>query len=152
MNTEEIVVSVVTAWDAEQIAALYRSAGWWETELDPASVIPALFTGSFAVAVAHDGNNRAVGMGRVLSDGVSDGYIQDVVVDPDCRGQGIGKRIVQLLTETCLQAGVAWIALIAEPDTHAFYEPLGFTVMKDYLPMKYEKLPIKNGDKTNDHT
>lgn len=140
MNTEDITVSVVPAWDAEQIVALYRSAGWWEEMSDAVTVIPALFDGSFAVAVAYTRDNRAVGMGRVLSDGVSDAYIQDVVVDPACRGgQGIGKRIIQLLVDTCRQAGITWIALIAEPGTHTFYAPpLGFTVMEDYLPMKYE--------------
>ena len=147
MNTGEITVSVVPAWDAEQIVALYRCAGWWEEESDAATVIPALFSGSFAVAVAYGRDNRAVGMGRILSDGISDAYIQDVVVDPACRGGGIGKRIVEVLVNTCRQAGITWISLIAEPGTYTFYEPLGFRVMKDYLPMKYE------GDNvTNDHT
>lgn len=147
MNTEEITVSVVPVWDAEEIATLYRFAGWWEEDSDAFTVIPALFSGSFAVAVAYGRDNKAVGMGRVLSDGISDAYIQDVVVNPRCRGQGIGKHIIQLLVETCLAAGITWIALIAEPGTHTFYAPLGFTVMEDYLPMKY-----KGDNVTNDHT
>ena len=138
MNTDECRVSVVTAWNAAEIAALYQSAGWWKPGLDPETVIPALFSGSFAFAVAYDKNNRAVGMGRVLSDGISDGYIQDVTVVPSWRGQGIGKRIIALLVATCLRAGVGWIALVAEPGMHTFYEPLGFTVMKDYVAMKYD--------------
>ncbi len=133
-------------WDAEDIVALYCSAGWWDGNTDAAAVISRIFTGSFAVVVAYDKDKRAVGMGRLISDGVADAYIQDVVVDPRCRVQGIGKRIVQLLVDTCLAAGITWIALIAEPGTHTFYTPLGFMAMENHLPMKYE------GDtKINDH-
>ena len=138
MNNEEITVSVVQAWDPEDIVALYCSAGWWDGNADAATVIAPLFTGSFAVVVAYDNDNKAVGMGRLISDGVADAYIQDVVVNPRCRGQGIGKRIVQLLIDTCKEAGITWIALIAEPGTHTFYAPLGFMPMDNHLPMKYE--------------
>lgn len=137
MNNDDITVLIVTAWDAEEIAALYQSAGWWDAKADPETVFPPLFRGSFAVVVAHDKNNRAVGMGRVISDGVSDAYLQDVTVAPEYRGQGIGKRIIALLVTTCLCAGVDWIALVAEPGINTFYETLGFTAMKDYIPMKY---------------
>ena len=138
MNTDECRVSVVTAWNAAEIAALYQSAGWWKPGLDPETVIPALFSGSFAFAVAYDKNNRAVGMGRVISDGVADAYLQDVTVAPEYRGLGIGTRIIALLVNTCLCAGVGWIALVAEPGAHTFYEHLGFTVMKDHIAMKYK--------------
>ncbi|MDE4907237.1 GNAT family N-acetyltransferase [Methanogenium marinum] len=144
MNTEEITVVVVDEWDAEDIVALYCSAGWWDGDADAASVILPLFKGSYAVVVAHDKDNKAVGMGRLISDGVADAYIQDVVVNPRCRGQGIGKRIVQLLVDTCHEAGITWIALIAEPGTHTFYTPLGFMPMDNHLPMKYEGVKENN--------
>ena len=69
----------------------------------------------------------------------------DVVVDSRCRGRGIGKRIIKELVFTCRKAGISWIALVAEPGTRSFYEPLGFTVMEDYTPMKY------TGDNTGDN-
>lgn len=137
MKGEEVTVAVVSSWDADEIIALYRAEGWWEETHHPEKIIAAIFSGSFAVAVAYDAGKRAVGMGRVLSDGVSDAYIQDVVVDSRCRGQGIGKRIIKELVLTCRKAGISWIALVAEPGTRNFYEPLGFTVMEDYTPMKY---------------
>lgn len=137
MKDEDITIAIVPSWDSEEIVALYRTAGWWEDTGHPDTIIPLIFSGSFAVVVASDTKNRAVGMGRVLSDGVSDAYIQDVVVDPRCRGQGIGRRIIRELVSACRRAGISWIALVAEPGTHTFYEPLGFTVMEDYTPMKY---------------
>ena len=87
MTTEDIRIALVRSWDAEEIIALYRAGGWWKDEYDPAE-IPRLISGSFAFVVAAEKRSgRAVGMGRVLSDGVSDAYIQDLVVLP---GTGAG--------------------------------------------------------------
>ena len=45
------------------------------------SRINDLIRGSFLFAVAIDiSTGRAVGMGRVISDGIADAYIQDLVV------------------------------------------------------------------------
>ena len=115
------------------VLALYRDAGWWnpgEREAD----IPTLLAGSFLVASAWcDG--ALVGMGRVLSDGVSDGYIQDVVVLSQHRGRGVGGALVAFLRDRCRARGLAWIGLIGEPGTKAFYERLGFRPMAGYIPM-----------------
>ena len=61
------------------------------------AAIPRLLDGSFLVIIAKDEENNAVGMGRLISDGASDAYIQDVVVFPEYRGHGIGSRIVSAL-------------------------------------------------------
>ena len=73
-------VLLVRNWDTEEIRSLYREAGWWKEEWDPAH-LSLLISGSlaFAVAVDHE-SGRAVAMGRVISDGSSDAYIQDMVV------------------------------------------------------------------------
>ena len=80
-------------------------------------------------------NGRAVGMGRVISDGVSDGYIQDLVVLPEYRKTGIGARIVSILVKKCIESGISWIGLIAEPGTENFYLPFGFHPMEGYIPL-----------------
>ncbi len=77
-------------------------------------------------------------MGRVLSDGVSDGYIQDLVVLPRYQRSGIGRRIVALLLKECRVRGLGWIGLIAEPGSEKFYLPLGFQHMKGYVPLLYD--------------
>ena len=132
---EEIVVRLVRSWKNNEIAELYRAGGWWKEEYDPAA-LGSLIEGSFSFAVAVDTKTgRAIGMGRVLSDGVSDGYIQDLVVLPDYRDRGIGREIVSALVRRCTQSGITWIALIAEPDTETFYLPLGFVPMEGHVPL-----------------
>ncbi|WP_054848540.1 GNAT family N-acetyltransferase [Methanoculleus chikugoensis] len=139
--TEEagIEVRLVNVWDVETIADLYRAGGWWDERWDPAD-LTALIEGSFAFVVAVDRTTgKAVGMGRVISDGgVSDGYVQDLVVlPPGYRGHGIGTMILSALLDYCTAKGVAWVALVAEPGTEPFYTALGFRRMEGHTPMRW---------------
>ncbi len=138
---EDIAVTIVHSWDEEEIAALYRAGGWWKEEYRT-SDLRHLIHGSFAFAVAtNEKTGQAVGMGRVIADGISDGYIQDLVVLPEYRKTGIGAEIVAALVSRCLQAGITWIALIAEPDTEQFYRPLGFCPMERHVPLIFRGEP-----------
>lgn len=133
-----IVVRLVECWDPDEIVQLYHAGGWWKDDYDPAS-LPDLIRKSFAFAVAIDPQTgRAVGMGRVIADGISDGYIQDLVVLPFCRNKGIGREIVAALVHRCMEAGITWIGLVAEPDTEEFYRPLGFHRMEGHIPLLWK--------------
>ena len=136
MNKRSIEIQMVTSWPIQDIVELYQAGGWWKKTYD-ASQVPALIKGSFAFAVAVK-DDKAVGMGRILSDGISDAYIQDVVVLPRFQHQGIGKRIIETLTQHCFSRGIHWIALIAEPGSKEFYQRLGFQVMTKYVPLRYQ--------------
>jgi ribosomal protein S18 acetylase RimI-like enzyme len=136
-ESTSIEIRIVKSWERDEIVRLYRTSDWWREEWDPAG-IPALMKGSYAFAVAKDmATGLAVGMGRVLSDGVSDAYLQDVVVDPAYRHRGIGCRIVQKLVSYCLRGGISWIGCIATPGTKGFYQELGFCGMQGFVPMLY---------------
>ena len=138
MNLDDICIEIVSSWNAEEIVALYRAGGWWKDTFVP-SEIPSLIRGSFAFVVAVDTKSgRAIGMGRALSDGVSDAYIQDLVVLPGYRGRNLGTAIASLLIARCRDAGISWIALIAEPGTEKVYSLLGFVQMKGYVPLLYQ--------------
>jgi GNAT superfamily N-acetyltransferase len=141
MNPDDIRVALVHSWDAGEIVALYRAGGWWKDEYDPAE-IPRLIGGSFAFVVATDTKSgRAVGMGRAISDGVSDAYIQDLVVLPRYRRKNLGSVILTHLIKQCRDAGITWIALVAEPGSENFYLPLGFARMEGHIPLIYRGDP-----------
>ena len=84
-------------------------------------------------------NGKAVGMGRIISDGVSDAYLQDVAVLPTYRNRGIGQQIVEKLVEICQNAGIDWIGLVGQPGTISLYQRCGFQEMEGHTAMKYEK-------------
>ncbi|MFZ3148131.1 MAG: GNAT family N-acetyltransferase [Methanothrix sp.] len=134
-----IRVDLVRSWQEEQIVDLYRAAGWWKEGMD-ARRINDLIWGSFLFAVAIDiSTGRAVGMGRVISDGIADAYIQDLVVQGDKRGWGVGRMILAKLLEECKFRNITWIGLIAKPGKEDFYRSLGFSPMPGHVPMLFDE-------------
>jgi GNAT superfamily N-acetyltransferase len=130
------MLRIVRAWRVEEIVALYEAAGWWRDSVEARRAIGPMIAGSFRFMVGTEGE-RAVAMGRVISDGASDAYIQDVVVLPAWRGRGIGREIIRALTEECVEQGIVWIGLVAEPGTTPFYERLGFRAIPGFVAMRF---------------
>ncbi len=129
MDKSNIIIEMVHDWPKEQIVELYKSGGWWEEHYDPDG-LDALIKGSFAFAIAVDASTGlAIGMGRAISDGVSDAWLQDIVVLDAYRKQGVGRAIIKKLLEHCQQKGLGWIGLVAEPGSKEFYVPLGFETL-----------------------
>jgi len=124
--------------DRERMVRLYREAGWWSPANDrrPEFVDKIAENSYYFAAAFSDG--EMIGMGRVLSDGISDAYIQDVTVLRDHRHRGIGARIITHLLDKLKADGLEWIGLIGEPGTGSFYKQLGFNEMKGSVPFRYK--------------
>ena len=134
-----IGIKLVKAWENEPIVELCQAGGWWKEDMD-ADMLPELIRGSYLFAVAVDNSTgKSVGMGRVISDGIADAYIQDLVVLPEWRNKGVGKRIVSALLEGCSSSGITWIGLIAQPGTDAFYKSLGFASLRGHKAMLFQE-------------
>ncbi len=122
----------------EDMVRLYKDAGWWKKDYENnLDFLPQIVKNSWHFVGAFHGSVM-VGMGRALSDGVSDAYIQDVAVLKEYQGLGIGIRIVRELILALKGAGVDWIGLIGEPGTVDFYQKLGFEPLKGYVPLIYK--------------
>lgn len=138
MQKQNIEIRFVNKWSEDEIVKLYKAGGWWKENWS-SSNINQIIKGSFVFAIAVDNNSgKTIGMGRVISDGVSDGYIQDLVVLPDYRDTGIGKQMVDKLLNHCLSKGIQWIGLIAEPGNENFFSTLSFKIMENHSPMLYQ--------------
>ncbi len=123
---KDIRIELINSWPRDEIVELYKAGGWWKDHYDPDG-IDLIIKGSFAFAIAVEKDTgTAVGMGRAISDGVSDAYIQDVVVLDRMRGRGIGSRIILTLVDHLRKHGIGWIGLIAEQGSRPFYEKIGF--------------------------
>ncbi len=137
MNPDEIEIKVITSADRQAVKNLYQQAGWWEESdesPDGCAWIDTLVSQSFCFVGAFSGGEM-IGMGRAVSDSVSDAYIQDVVVLKKFRGRGIGAAIIQKIIYYLKTSRIGWIGLIAEPGTQAFYQRLGFALLEGYAPM-----------------
>ncbi|HNT52726.1 MAG TPA: GNAT family N-acetyltransferase [Candidatus Syntrophosphaera sp.] len=131
----EIKISIETEADPAAILALYRQAGWWQEEDNPQSLdfIARIIRETYCFVIAKAGD-EIIGMGRAISDGVSDAYIQDVTVRGGYRRQGIGQAIMRKLVEHLQAHHIDWIGLISEPGFENFYDELGFSRMEGYTP------------------
>jgi len=138
MLKNNIYIRFVKSWPEKEIIALYKAGGWWKETWSNVN-ISSIINGSFVFAVAvNSDSGKAIGMGRLISDGATDCYIQDLVVLSNYRHLGVGKQIVKHLTDYCLNKNINWIGLISEPGNEIFFQNLGFKIMKNHLPMLYQ--------------
>lgn len=131
---------IVKTATPDKILYLYRQAGWWSEDATPETFdfINAIIANTFCFVIALDGE-EIIGMGRIISDGVSDAYIQDVTVRQEYRRQGIGQQIINTLVAYLKANGITWIGLISEPGYENFYQNLGFSKMEGYTPFLMKK-------------
>lgn len=118
----------------DEIVALYKAEKWWEKVPDDETAIRQIISGSHCFVIATL-ENKIIGMGRSISDGASDAYIQDVTVKQTERGKKIGSKIINRIVERLNADGIFWIGLIAEKNSSSFYEKIGFFQMPNSAPM-----------------
>ena len=134
-KSSEVEIRIITSTVTAEVVCLYKSAGWWEEHYVAEAFIPGMVSNSTCFVGAFD-NDRMIGMGRAVSDNVSDAYIQDIVVLDEYRRRGIGGEIVKVLIRELKAKGIDWIGLIGEPGTEQFYTRFGFETLKGFVPMK----------------
>lgn len=84
---------------------------------------------SFLVAALIDARGRVYAYARVVSDGSRFAYLADVIVHPEYRGQGLGKRVVaSLLNHRRLVKVDQW--LLQTRDAHPLYASFGFHALE----------------------
>lgn len=131
---------------AEAFKALRDSAGWGDICLGQAR--QALENTRLGVT-AYDGK-MAIGMARVIGDGVINAYIQDVVIAQQYQGQGVGKAVMSPLIsdmQACMP-GNCTVGLLAAVDQEQFYSSFSFITRpdKDYGAGMFAKLQnLKDG-------
>ncbi|HAF95593.1 MAG: hypothetical protein A2X34_00510 [Elusimicrobia bacterium GWC2_51_8] len=126
-------IKKASAVTLREIITLYRAQGWWGRR-DKPGLLPRLIKGSHCFVVAER-EGRVIGIGRAISDGVGDAYIQDVTVLKSERGTGAGSEIVKAIARRLKTDGIKWIGLIAQDNSSPFYARLGFKLMKRARPM-----------------
>ena len=127
MTEQEFEVRFMTEFPPEFLRAareLYLENDWIDDSASPDFPRNA-FSGSFLVAAAFASDGRLAGIGRSLSDGVSDAYIQDVMTAKAFRRRGVGKLVTRALAEELKKRGIDWIGLVGVPGTEKFYASCG---------------------------
>ena len=130
--TEAVILDDSRAFDLDEVVGLYRSVGWDRYADDPATLDAALSGSSRVVTARRHG--RLVGLARVISDGATICYLQDVLVHPDARRSGVGRGLV--LAALAPYSSVRQKVLLTDdlPSQRAFYESLGYRETRDFGP------------------
>lgn len=84
------------------------------------------FERSYARSFVYDGD-QLIGVGRALSDGISQAAIYNVALDDRYQGQQLGRGIVRHLIS---QVPGCTVILYTHPQTVSMYEKFGFRRMK----------------------
>jgi ribosomal protein S18 acetylase RimI-like enzyme len=109
--------------DWNELSALYQAAPLGNK--NPADLKTAFTNSMFKCLVYAD--EKLVGVGRAVADGIDCSYICDIAILPSHQGVGLGKQIVAKLVS--MSRGHKKIILYAVPGKEAFYKKLGFKRM-----------------------
>jgi ribosomal protein S18 acetylase RimI-like enzyme len=79
----------------------------------------------------------AVGMGRLVGDGVMYFYVQDVAIHPQHQRQGIGRQIMSALLDFIQRTahGPVFVGLFSTAEAQRLYEAFGFDARRDLTGM-----------------
>lgn len=108
----------------EALADLRESVGWNRMEREYGSPLMASF---FHIAVYDEG--QLVGYIDSVSNGVTDAYIQDLMVRPDHQGQGIGTELMRRMIACLKEKHIYLISVVFEAGLKPFYDRFGFSAM-----------------------
>ena len=128
MTAVEVVQG--SALDRADVLSLYNSVGWTVYTGDPDRLMHAL-AGSSTVVVARE-NGRLLGIARVISDGASIAYLQDVLVRPSAQRAGLGRLLVEAALSPYPDVRQKVLLTDDEPAQRAFYESMGFAETRDF--------------------
>ncbi|MDN7242416.1 GNAT family N-acetyltransferase [Planococcus sp. N028] len=105
-----------------QLINVLNQAEGWNNLVDKQEDTKQAWNNS-AIAFVAEANGEIVGCFRGLTDGFITLYVCELLIHKDCRGQGIGRRLLahahELYPKTRLE-------LLASSTSHTYYESEGF--------------------------
>lgn len=116
----------------QEVLDLYDAVGWNAYTESPSTLLRALAGSAQVVTARRDG--QLLGLARVVGDGPTIAYLQDVLVRPDAHRAGIGRRLVDAAFFPFSTVRQQVLLTDAEPGQRAFYESLGFIEAHDHEP------------------
>ena len=105
----------------KDLADLRESVGWSRMEHEYKN---PLLTSYYHIAVYE--KESLIGYIDCVSNGVTDAYIQDLMVHPDYQGRGIGTDLMQKMIDYLKKKHIYMISVVFEEKLKPFYEKFGF--------------------------
>ena len=109
---------------AKALSDLRESVGWNRMEDEYNN---PLMTSYYHIAVYED--DKMVGYIDSVSNGVTDAYIQDLMVHPDYQGKGLGTELMNQMITYLKENRIYIISVVFEESLKPFYDRFGFSSM-----------------------
>ena len=122
--TKEISVSI------DDVLHLYQAVSWTNYTNQPQMLEQSL-AHSLAIYVARD-SEEIVGLVRLVGDGFSSVFVQDLIVWPSYQRQGIGSDLMKEALADYKDAYQIQLATEQTEKTLGFYRSLGFESLSTY--------------------
>ena len=121
----EVILKEYTVYKEAEILGLYTSLGWTNYTDNP-EMLRNAYLNSLKIYGAYV-DDKLIGIIRVVGDGYSVIFIQDLLVHPDFQRNGIGTLLLKRMLKE--YENVYQMHLITEDSekTISFYKSLGFT-------------------------
>ena len=114
----------------EDVLHLYQAVGWTNYTNQPQMLEQAL-PHSLAVYLAFDGE-KIVGLIRLVGDGFSSVFVQDLIVLPSYQRQGIGSSLMKEALEDYKDAYQVQLVTEQTEKNVGFYRSIGFETLSTY--------------------
>ena len=114
----------ITNININDILNLYIDADW-KNYINNIDMLTNAYNNSLYILGAYD-NNKLVGIIRVVGDGYSIIYIQDIIVLNKYQRKGIGTKLIQNVLEKYKNVYQKVLLTDNQPKTVNFYKSLGF--------------------------
>ena len=114
----------------DDVLHLYQAVGWTNYTHQPQMLEQAL-SHSLAIYLALDGDT-VVGLVRLVGDGFSSVFVQDLIVLPSYQRQGIGRDLMKEALGDYKDAYQVQLATEQTEKTLGLYRSLGFETLSTY--------------------
>jgi ribosomal protein S18 acetylase RimI-like enzyme len=112
----------------DDVLRLCSAEGWTSLPEDPERALKA-FSAPGVVAVVAVCESAVVGFALMLTDGVLQSYLSDLIVDSSFRGRRVGRRLVE---EAFTRSGAKRIDLLALEEAEGFYRSYSHRAFAGY--------------------
>lgn len=119
---------------AEEVERLLKTTYWAGKR--PVEKIRRSMQNSMCYGIRTD-DGKLVGFARVITDFATTYYLCDVIIDPDCRHNGLGKALVGHIEAAPEYAGLR--GLLMTRDAHGLYARFGFETVEGRAMSKSPK-------------
>lgn len=106
---------------AKSLSDLRESVGWNRMENEYEN---PMMTSYYHIAVYVE--DKLVGYIDCVSNGVTDAYIQDLMVHPDYQGKGVGTDLMNKMIMYLKEKRIYMISVVFEESLKPFYDKFGF--------------------------